>query len=191
MPDSRKAVFLDRDGTLIEDVGFLSTPDGICLYSDTIDALRRLQKEYLLFVVTNQSGIARGQLSIAQVDAINRKLDGNLSEQGIQIQEWYVCPHEKKDFCQCMKPYPSFLLKAAEEYRLDLRESFIIGDHPHDALTGRDLGVFGLFLLTGHGGKHLAELPPGIPVFHRLTDAVDWIIRNPVPGNLVAPPQSA
>jgi len=172
-------VFLDRDGTLIEDVGVLDTPDRIQLFPDTITALRDLQERYLLFVVTNQPGISAGHVTAGQVTAVNNSLHEMLARHGIRIQEWYVCPHARVEGCQCIKPRPTFLLQAARDYGLDLQRSFVIGDHPHDVFTGREVGVFGLYLLTGHGTRHLDELPPGELVFHTLGDAAAWIVRHP------------
>ncbi|MHB1357870.1 MAG: HAD-IIIA family hydrolase, partial [Anaerolineae bacterium] len=179
MNNSRPAVFLDRDGTLIEDIGVLAAPDQIKLFPDTVAALSALQRKYLLFVVTNQPGIAEGAISADQVAIVNRTLGDLLSQKGIHIEKWYVCPHTRKDECQCIKPNPMFLLEAAKEYDLDLPRSFMIGDHPHDVLTGDTVGVYGLFLLTGHGRKHLGELPPEKLVFHSISDAAKWISSFP------------
>ncbi len=181
MSDKHGAIFLDRDGTLIQDVGVLSDPRNIRYFPDTFEALRRAGDNYQLFVVTNQPAVAKGELSLAQVAAVNRELDARLAEEGIQIKEWYVCPHRREEGCACIKPKPAFMLEAAAKYGLDLKRSFMIGDHPHDAMTGAETGVFGLYLLTGHGGKHLSELPTGKPVFHTLSDAVAWLLEHPAP----------
>ncbi|MDP2854295.1 MAG: L-threonylcarbamoyladenylate synthase [Smithellaceae bacterium] len=179
MHHHKSAIFLDRDGTLIEDAGVLSNPEDIRLFPDTIDALRQLQKKYFLFVVTNQPGIANGLVTAGQVAEMNKSLDGILSQEGIHIRQWYVCPHARKDRCQCIKPNPEFLLQAAKDYDLDLRQSFVIGDHPHDVLTGEAVGAFGLYLLTGHGPKHLDELPQDKLIFHTLGNAAGWILKHP------------
>lgn len=177
----KNAIFLDRDGTLIEDIGILGRPDQIQLFPDTISSLLKLQKHYQLFVITNQSAVAKGELTLNQVKEVNKTLDNMLSKAGITIKEWYVCPHNRKDDCSCIKPKPEFLLKAQKKYDLNLSRSFIIGDHPHDVYTANDLGVFGLYLLTGHGGKHLPELAQDKLVFHRISNATDWILENPEP----------
>jgi len=179
MDNYRSAIFLDRDGTLIEDVGVLDNPEDIRLFPDTVDALRQLQKRHRLFVVTNQPGIAEGRLTAEQVSAVNNRLNARLRQEGIKIEEWYVCPHTRRDRCQCIKPNPTFLLQAAKDYDLDLRRSFVIGDHPHDVLTGDSAGAFGLYLLTGHGPRHLDELPPDRLVFHTIGDAAAWILKHP------------
>ncbi len=172
------AVFLDRDGTLIEDVGALHSVEQIELYSDTVAALRKLQGKYRLFVITNQSGVSKGLLSIEQVHAVNSFLDELLRREGIEILEWYVCPHRREENCSCIKPKPEFVLRAQKKYGLDLSRSFVIGDHPHDVFTANEQGVFGLYLLTGHGGKHLSDLALDKMIFHRLSDAVEWILNH-------------
>lgn len=177
----RRAVFLDRDGTMIEDVGLLKDPNDIRLFPDTIDALLLLQDKYRFFVVTNQSGVVRGEISIKEVDAVNRRLDEMLRSRGIIIEKWYVCPHERSDRCSCIKPNPTFLSQAAAEFGLFLSKSFIVGDHPHDVFTGDTVGTFGLYVLTGHGERHLSDLPPDRLVFHSLREAAEWIVAHPSP----------
>lgn len=172
---SAPAVFLDRDGTIIEDVGHLADPAGIELFPFAISALQQLQKKYLLFVVTNQSGVARGLLKMEDVNRVHQELDRVLRAEGIEIQEWYVCPHDERDRCDCKKPQTAFLSQAERDYAVDLRSSFAIGDHPHDAELGRDLGVTGLYVLTGHGRKHLDELQSAAPVFKTLNEATAWV----------------
>ena len=181
MSELRPAIFLDRDGTLIRDAGHISDYSQVEFFPETFPALKELQKGYLLFVVSNQSGIARGIITREQADEVNRKMDRELRSRGIEIQEWYVCPHRREDRCRCMKPGPEFLLRAAADHGADLSRSFMLGDHPHDALTGREEGVYGLYLLSGHGGKHLAGLPADHPVFHGIAEAAEWILKFPHP----------
>ena len=98
------AVFLDRDGTLIEDVGILTNPGNISIFTDTVDALLQLQKKYSLFVVTNQSGVAQGKITMEEVSNINSHLADMLKGKGVIIKKWYTCPHSKEDRCKCIKP---------------------------------------------------------------------------------------
>jgi len=181
MHEQRAAVFLDRDGTLIEDVGFLRDPDQIRLFPDTIEALSRLAKRYELFIITNQPGINTGQVTSREVAEVNLALDDLCKKKGIYIRDWFVCPHTRSDHCRCIKPNPFFIRQAAEKYGLDLTRSFIIGDHPHDVITGKELGVFGLYVLTGHGSSHLDELSEDQLVFHSLAQAAAWIEKHPAP----------
>jgi L-threonylcarbamoyladenylate synthase len=183
---TKGAVFLDRDGTIIHDVGYLGDPAGIRLYQDAVGALQTLQREYELFVVSNQSGVARGHITLEQVDQVNRRLGELLAEHGVHIAAWYMCPHRREDACDCMKPAARFLREAADAYGLDLSRSFVIGDHPHDPATADAVGAFGLYLLTGHGPKHIDSLPDDQLVFHSLGDAADWIMAHPEPRESLA-----
>ncbi len=175
---STPAVFLDRDGTLIEDVGMLSDPADIHVFDDTIPTLVALGRRYRLFVVTNQNGIAKGLVTPQQVEAVNAALDARLRAGGVTIQEWYVCPHQRQDGCDCIKPNPTFLLQAARRWEVDLQASYVIGDHPHDPATGDAVGTTGLYVLTGHGLRHLDTLPEGRRVFETLGQAGKWILSQ-------------
>jgi histidinol-phosphate phosphatase family protein len=174
----RPAVFLDRDGTIIEDRGVLAEPSDVVFYPDTVDALRRLQEHFLLFLVTNQPGVARGAITLDHVSRVNARVLSHLAERGITITAVYVCPHERSDGCSCIKPNPYFLYEAAEEYGVDLRRSFTIGDHPHDVEFARAVGARGVYVRTGHGEKHLPDLPAGESVVSGIGEAADWILRN-------------
>ena len=174
----RPAVFLDRDGTVIEDRGVLGEPSGVAFYPDTVDALRRLQEHFLLFLVTNQPGVARGVITLNDVGRVNAHVLSHLAEHGIALTAVYVCPHERADGCRCIKPNPYFLHKAAEEHGVDLQRSFTIGDHPHDVEFARAVGARGVYVRTGHGAKHLADVSPGEIVVSGIGEAADWILRS-------------
>ncbi len=173
------AIFLDRDGTIIEDVGTISDPKQIEIYPDTVESLKRLRGEYKLFVLTNQAGVSKGEVTLEEVENVNKHLSDLLLKEGVEIEEFYTCPHSVEDQCECIKPKPLMMQKAADQYGLDLSRSFMIGDHPHDVKTGSEMGVLGLYVLTGHGLKHLKDLSAWNMAFHRLTDAVNWIIGHP------------
>ena len=153
-----KAVFLDRDGTIVEDRGHLYDPAQVVFLPGAVEALRRLQEEFLLFVVTNQSGIAKQEITRRDADRVNEYVVGVLAKAGVRIAEVYVCPHNREDGCECIKPKPYFLRLAAERYGLDLAASFTVGDHPHDVELARAVGARGIYVLTGHGRKHRGEL---------------------------------
>jgi D-glycero-D-manno-heptose 1,7-bisphosphate phosphatase len=173
----RPAVFLDRDGTVIEDRGHLADPSEVVFYPDTVDALKRLQEHFLLFVVTNQPWVARGILTLEDVHRVNARVVSNLAERSVVITAVYVCPHERSDGCSCIKPNPCFLLRAAAQYGVDLRRSFTIGDHPHDVEFARSVGARGVYVRTGHGSKHLAELRADEIVASGIGEAADWILK--------------
>jgi len=172
----RPAVFLDRDGTLIEDRGYLRETSEVAFYPDAIDALRRLQERFLLFLVTNQPWVARGILTWEDVKRVNARVVSYLAEHGVTITAVYVCPHERSDGCSCIKPNPHFLHKAAAEHGVDLQRSFTIGDHPHDVELARAAGARGVYVRTGHGSKHLTELSPGEIVVAGIGEAADRIL---------------
>ena len=172
------AVFLDRDGTLIEDQGYLRHPDDVLFFPNTTRALSRLQKEFLLFIVTNQNGVGKGKLTLQEVDKVNEYLIGQLGKKGVVISGIFVCPHKEEDDCACMKPKPFFLKKAANDFNLNLNRSYVIGDHPYDVEFAKGVGAKGLYVKTGHGEKHLNELPPGEVIVSDIGEAADWILRE-------------
>lgn len=153
----KSAVFLDRDGTLIEDAGFLREAAQVEFYPQTFAALRRLN-DFVLFIVTNQSGIAKGHIRAEEARAVNDYVVRRLAEEGSSICAVYCCPHQRSDGCVCMKPSPHFLRIAANEYEIDLARSFVVGDHPSDVELAHAVGARGIYVLTGHGRKHRAEL---------------------------------
>ena len=172
------AVFLDRDGTVVEDRGVLAEPSDVVFYPDTVSALRRLQDRFLLFLVTNQPWVARGIITLDQVSRVNASILSSLAEHGVAVTAAYVCPHDREDDCRCIKPRPYFLRKAAREHSVDLERSFTVGDHPHDVEFARSVGARGVYVQTGHGDKHLSELCPGEIVVSGIGEAADWILGN-------------
>lgn len=172
------AVFLDRDGTLIEDRGNLASPVEIELFPDTVAALQSLQPYFQLFIVSNQSGVGEGAISIEDVDRVNGSLSLMLANHGIQLNAMYVCPHRRADNCVCRKPKPHFLHLAERQFGIDLKRSFVVGDHPHDVILATNAGARGVYVTTGHGRKHLGELPPGEPVVTGIGEAAAWILAR-------------
>lgn len=192
----RPAVFLDRDGTVIEDRGHLSSYSEVVFFSETFAALRRLQDRFLLFIVTNQSGIAEGVLSHDDVERVNAHVVQRLADEGIGIRETYYCPHSRSDGCECIKPKAYFLRQAAARHRVALSESFVVGDHPHDVEFAHAAGAQGVFVLTGHGRKHLGEVPDDAAIIAGgIREAADCILarsqQDPSPGEEAACPADA
>ncbi|MDP6544981.1 MAG: HAD-IIIA family hydrolase [Phycisphaerae bacterium] len=173
-----KAVFLDRDGTIIEDLGALSDPSEVVFYPESFAALRRLGEHFLLVLITNQRCIADGVVSREQADAVNDYVVARLADEGVRITDVYVCPHKRSDGCQCIKPNTYFLDEAAGKYDIDLRQSFAIGDHPHDVQLGLNAGGAGVYVMTGHGAKHFPELPPDTVVTDGIAQAADYILKS-------------
>lgn len=177
----QRAVFLDRDGTIIEDRGYLKHPSEVFFFEDTIEALRRLSLDFKLFIITSQSGIAKGLTTPQEVQSVNDFVVSKLRNEGIEILEVYVCPHQNDDKCTCKKPSPFFIFQAAEKYQLDLNASFIVGDHPSDVECGLNAGVAPVYVLTGHGEKHLdelGELRKHTWVGQTISDAVNYIRKK-------------
>ena len=174
----RPAIFLDRDGTLIEDRGHLADPADVKFLSGTIEALRRLQDDFLFFIVTNQSGVGEGLLSLEDAERVNAHVVSRLAEAGLKISAVYVCPHRRADGCNCIKPNPYFLQRAAEDCRVSLHQSFVVGDHPHDVELAERAGAQGIYVCTGHGLKHLGELRGREVVVPDLSAAAEWILSQ-------------
>ena len=177
-PQARPAVFLDRDGTIIEDRGHLSHPSQVVFYPDTVPSLLKLQAHFSLFIVTNQSGVAKGIISLQDVVRVNGYVLAHLAHSGIRIIETYVCPHDRADDCICIKPKPFFLNKAEADYGIDLKRSFVIGDHPHDVAFGKDAGAGAIYVLSGHGMKHRHELDRETTVAGGIGDAAGIVLKG-------------
>jgi len=150
---SRKAVFLDRDGTI--DVGTptyerVDNIDKVKLLPNTLEALKRLAElDYLVFIVTNQAGLAEGLVGQDEFAAIQGKVMGLIAPSGIEITKIYVCPHGESDNCDCRKPKPKLLFDAAREYDIDLTQSWMVGDRISDVMTGVNAGTKSILVLTG------------------------------------------
>jgi histidinol-phosphate phosphatase family protein len=151
----RRAVFLDRDGTINEDIGDLYNIKKLQFIPYAIDALKLLQERFLLFIITNQAGIGKGNFKESDFLKFNKKYLSILNKEGIKIEETYYCPHTEYDNCICRKPKTYFAEIASKKYNLNLSKSFVIGDHPSDVEMGCSMQMKSIFLLTGHGKKHL------------------------------------
>jgi D-glycero-D-manno-heptose 1,7-bisphosphate phosphatase len=180
----QKTVFLDRDGTVIRDKDYLSDPNEVELEAGAGDALRMLQENgYLLIVVTNQSGVARGFFSITEVDACNRRVDDILRPLGVTIDAWLVCPHGPGDACRCRKPLTGLIEQASLRFSIDIGHSFVIGDKDSDVLLGKAAGMQGVLVTTGSGLKHMDwAKKAGHPHFVNITDAVSYILSSETVG---------
>lgn len=151
-PGGQRAVFLDRDGVIIEDTNYVGAVEQVRIIPGALQAIKRFQDAgYRLFVVTNQSGVARGYFTTETVQQIHAHLDAALAEIGAKIDRYYVCPHHPDERCACRKPQPKFLFDAAATYGLDLAQCYMIGDRPSDIATGRNAGTRTILVLTGAG----------------------------------------
>jgi D-glycero-D-manno-heptose 1,7-bisphosphate phosphatase len=149
---SRRAVFLDRDGTLIEDPGYLRDPDAVRLLPGAAQAVARLNEAgFLAIVVTNQSGIARGLLTAEDYASTESRLDALMHAQGARLDAHYFCPHlpQIDGPCECRKPGPLLYRRAADRFDLDLGASWWIGDRLRDVEAALPLGGRGILVATG------------------------------------------
>jgi D-glycero-D-manno-heptose 1,7-bisphosphate phosphatase len=183
----RPAVFLDRDGTLIEHVHYISDPDNVRLLPEVGPALRRLQQAgFALVVVTNQSGIGRGEITVEQYEAVNSEMTRLLAIEGVTLDAVYYCPEAPSGDDRTVvthndrKPGPGMLQKGAKDLGLDLSTSWMIGDMISDALAGINAGCRGTFLVET--GKELLEAEaraiPGLVVIPHLSAAADLILET-------------
>jgi D-glycero-D-manno-heptose 1,7-bisphosphate phosphatase len=152
-----QAVFLDRDGVINEEINYLSRPDEFRLLPRSAAAIRLLRKRgYRVVVVTNQSGLARGYFSEADLGTIHERMRRELARARTRVDGIYVCPHHPDDACACRKPGVSLFQQAAQDLGLDLGNSVFVGDKLTDLLPGRTLGGRTVLVLTGHGQRDLA-----------------------------------
>lgn len=173
----RPAAFIDRDGTLIEEVNFLSRVDDLQVYSYTAKALEILKERgFLVVVVTNQSGIGRGMYSEADMHAIHEAMQAQL---GGMIDAFYFCPHLPDEGCECRKPGLGMLNFAQRDLPIDLERSWMIGDKRIDVETGQAAGIGSALVLTGYGLIHQNELSraPDV-VSENLLQAVERIVQD-------------
>lgn len=179
----RRAVFLDRDGTINEEKEYLYRIEDCRLIPKAAEAIGMLNKAgFAVIVVTNQSGIGRGYYDEATLEALHRHLEQELAEAGARVDAWYFCPHhpehgtgEYRRECACRKPLPGMLLQAAEDLAVDLSVSFMVGDKVADVEAGRAAGCRSLLVRTGYGSSEERFLPPGVQVFDDLWAAVPAI----------------
>lgn len=175
----RPGVFLDRDGTLIEEADYLADPDGVSLVPGAEEALRALRAAgYALVVVTNQSGIARGLYSLADYEAVAARLDRVLEDAGVPVDGTRFCPHhpERTGPCRCRKPGTGMHRDAAAELGIDLRRSWCVGDKVADVLPADDLGGRGAVLVRTGYGAAVREPPAGVLVAADLREAARMIL---------------
>ena len=156
---ANKALFLDRDGVINEDAGYVCEIEDFKFIDGIFDALREFTGAgYKLFVVTNQSGIGRGYYTQEQFDALNKFMLESFKKEQIFITKVYFCPHAPEQKCTCRKPNPKMILDAKDEFKIDLENSLMIGDKPSDVEAGKRAGVGKNFLLDGVNFKDVRDV---------------------------------
>jgi D-glycero-D-manno-heptose 1,7-bisphosphate phosphatase len=173
-----KVVFLDRDGTVINDPEDLrvKTESDLMLFSDTIEALKMLADNgFAVVMITNQAGIAEGLLTADDFTRINNVCVEMLKPSGVQILKTYMCPHGEADVCDCRKPKPKMILDAATEFGVDLGSAFMVGDRPSDIAAGLAAGTKTIFVETANTPASAPDADFTAPT---LLDAVKYVIAN-------------
>ena len=188
MTNDKSALFVDRDGTINEDIGYVSRPEELIVYPWAAEAIRLVNESGMkAIVITNQSGIARGLYTEETLQHIHGRLRKQLARDGAQLDGVYYCPHHPRigdkryrQLCVCRKPHPGMLQQAASEHNVDLTRSFVIGDKSSDMNLATNAGAKGVLVLTGYGRETLADSErwPCAPdlVADNLLDAVRLIL---------------
>ncbi len=184
-----RAVFLDRDGTIIEEVGYLDRADRVTFYPWTIDAIRVLNRAGVAtIVVSNQSGVARGFFGEDVVEDVHHRIAGMLAEGGARIDAYYYCPHHPDGtvvgyarVCECRKPARGLIDRAVEQFGVDPARSFVVGDRWLDVRLAHAIGAKGILVRTGYGDMQ-ERTPPGNltadAVVDNLIAASSWILAR-------------
>ena len=189
-----KAVFLDRDGVINEEVGYLDSLDKLKIIPSAYEAIKLINTSGMkAVVISNQAGVARGLLTEAFVQHTNRHLQNTLLKGGASIDNFYYCPHHPSEgvepyrlICDCRKPAPGMLLRAAQDLNIDLAMSYFVGDRFIDMEAAHKVGVKGILVRTGYGGGLLRDdgpdraTPENTPEFIAadILEAVQWILKG-------------
>ncbi|HSL23150.1 MAG TPA: HAD-IIIA family hydrolase [Vicinamibacterales bacterium] len=185
----RPAVFLDRDGTIVEEAGYIDRLERLKLFPWSLDAVRLLNRGgFRVVVVTNQAGVAYGYFDEAFVRGVHDHLDAQLRASGAEVDGFYYCPHhpeaplpEYRQPCDCRKPAPGLFLRAAREHDLDLARSYAVGDRWRDVEAARNAGVIPVLVRSGYGASEAAagrSAPVPAHVADNLIGATTWILRQ-------------
>lgn len=182
------AVFLDRDGTINEDPGYLGDPSKVILFPGTAKALAELKSKinFKLIVISNQSGVARGLITKQMVDKVNERINELLNEVNTSIDAFYYCPshpdYNSTDECECRKPSPKLVFDAVDKYQIDLSRSYFVGDSVADIHCGINAGLKTVLVKTGYGNESISILQNQnkIPTFvaENLSHACSIIIKD-------------
>jgi D-glycero-D-manno-heptose 1,7-bisphosphate phosphatase len=177
-------VFLDRDGTIAEEVGYLNHVSRFRLLEGVTGAIRRLNEAMLpVIVVTNQSGVGRGYFPESVVTEVHERMRAELLAEGARLDGVYYCPHVSADGCECRKPKTGMLDQAARELNLDLKRSFVVGDRYGDIEAANRAGARSALVRTGYGEGELAWHAQNWPkqpdfVAENLDEAARWILKE-------------
>jgi D-glycero-D-manno-heptose 1,7-bisphosphate phosphatase len=163
-----KAFFIDKDGTLVDNSGYpQKIPKSDLLESEIIQGLRDIQaKEYKIIIVSNQPWISKGRMTTQEVEEVFKDLKKKLQVYKINLDGYYYCPHQTSDNCKCKKPSGEMIMRAADEHKIDLTNSFMVGDAEKDIQAGKNASLKTILVLTGTGKNY------------KKTTEADYIIDN-------------
>jgi D-glycero-D-manno-heptose 1,7-bisphosphate phosphatase len=189
----KPTVFLDRDGTINEDVGYLNALDRLVFIPGALDAIRLLTRaDYQIAIVTNQAGVALGMIEERVLEELNAHIDARIRQAGGRVDGWFVCPHSASATvpkflldCDCRKPKAGLFEQAYAALEVDKARSFYVGDKASDMGAAKNAGLAGILVRTGYGEGELAKCGGSMPGMHlaaaNLAEAVSRILRNEVP----------
>ena len=191
MSGLKPAIFLDRDGTLNVDAGYLDRKERLTLFPWSLESVRLLRRAgYAVVVVTNQGGVARGMIEESFVEEVHRIIQSRLADIGEELDGHYYCPHEPAGSieafrvdCDCRKPKPGMVTRAIRDLGLDIKRSVVIGDKWSDVRLAKQTGARSVLVRTGYGRSQEKIRQEGLSadvVVDTLMDAVNWILRHPV-----------
>jgi D-glycero-D-manno-heptose 1,7-bisphosphate phosphatase len=177
-------VFLDRDGTINEDVGYLNTVSRLVFIPGSLDAIRLLVRAgYQIAIVTNQAGVALGMIQESALRELNATIEQRIRDAGGSVEGWFICTHAKD--CECRKPKPGLFTQAYEALPVDKSRSFYVGDKASDMQAAQAAGLRGILVRTGYGegelAKHNGQVPGAAMVVANLAEAASRILLNEVP----------
>ncbi len=179
---ARRFLLLDRDGTLNVEKDYLSDPEQLVLIPGAGAALRKLRYAgFGLVVLTNQSGLARGYFTLAQIEAVHQRLHQLLAHEGVGVDGIYLCPHGPQEDCRCRKPRPGLVEQAVVAHGFDPALAIMIGDKSADVELGKAVGAVSILVRTGYGRESEAKGVKADVVLDALPEAADWILGKPTP----------
>jgi len=174
-----KAVFLDRDGTINIDDGYVYKTEDFKFIPDSLKALKLLSKtDYKLIIVTSQSGIGRKYYTIEDFNNLTKYMLDIFKKEGIRMEEVYFCPHSPEEGCECRKPNPGMINQALKKYDIDLKNSYVIGDKTSDIQLGANVGCKTILVKTGKAGEDKRYSAPPTHVVKDLLGAAKIIIKE-------------
>jgi histidinol-phosphate phosphatase family protein len=177
----KPAIFLDRDGTIIEDRDYLAHPDQVSILPNVTQPLAQLsQSGYALVMITNQSGIGRGYFTLEHLEAVHEHLTQLLLAENVELDGIYFCPHAPSENCGCRKPIPALVLRARDDLDLDLSRSFVIGDKPADVGLALAVGAKPILVRTGYGAEseHDPMVQSAAHIVDTIAQALPYILKT-------------